>query len=60
VKKTIWARVSPDIDKSARMLAKAMGISISEYVRRLIIEDLDSRKLLDLEKSMRKRNDASK
>ena len=57
MKKTIWARVSPDIDKSARMLAKAMGISISEYVRRLIIQDLDSRNLLELEKAVREQND---
>ena len=47
MKKTIWSRVGADIDKSVRKLAEAMGISISEYVRRLILEDLDSRNLFE-------------
>ena len=43
VKKTIWARVGPEIDKWVRNLSQAMGISISEYVRTLILQDLESK-----------------
>ena len=50
MKKAILAtRVGSYIDKSARMLIKSLDISISEYLRRLIMQDLDSRKLFDEE-----------
>jgi hypothetical protein len=39
----LWAWVDNDIRDFVRKLADAKGISISEYVRSLIIEDLDKR-----------------
>lgn len=35
-------RVNDYINKSARLLAEALGISISEYLRKLILHDLDT------------------
>lgn len=50
MKKTILAtRVGSYIEKSVRMLIKSLDISISEYLRRLIMQDLDSRNLFDKE-----------
>lgn len=40
---TIWSRVSPEIRKMMRRLAESQGLSVSEYVRQLIIKDLDRR-----------------
>jgi hypothetical protein len=39
----LWARVDKNIRNLVRKLADAKGISMSEYVRSLIIEDLDKR-----------------
>jgi len=41
--KTVWSRVNPTVETSIRGLADLMGISVSEYVRKLILEDLDRR-----------------
>jgi hypothetical protein len=49
MKKTIWSRIGIDVDKRVRRISRALGISISEYVRRLILQDLDSRKMFDNE-----------
>lgn len=46
-KQTLATRVSPYINKSVRMLSKGLGVTISEYLRRLILQDLDSRNLFD-------------
>jgi len=39
----VWAWVDMDIREVVERLAKSMGVSISEYVRNLILEDLDKR-----------------
>ena len=39
----LWARVDVDIRDMVKKLASAKGISMSEYVRSLVIEDLDKR-----------------
>jgi predicted RecB family endonuclease len=44
-KQAIATRVSPYVNQSVRKLAKGLGISISEYLRKLILQDLDSRKM---------------
>ena len=46
-KPILATRVAPYINKSVRRLTKALGISISEYLRRLILQDFDSRKIFD-------------
>lgn len=42
-KTMVWARVDKDIRNWVKKLADVKGISMSEYVRSLIIEDLDKR-----------------
>ena len=42
-KRMVWAWVANDIRDLVKKLADAKGISISEYVRSLVIEDLDKR-----------------
>ena len=42
-KTMLWARVDFDIRDMVKKLASAKGISMSEYVRSLVIEDLDKR-----------------
>ena len=42
-KAVLWAWVDDDIKNLVKKLADIKGISMSEYVRSLIIEDLDSR-----------------
>jgi hypothetical protein len=39
----IWAYVDNPIKEAVLTLAKAKGVSISEYVRSLVLEDLDKR-----------------
>jgi len=42
-KTMLWARVGVEIRDVVEKLARAKGISLSEYVRSLILEDLDKR-----------------
>ena len=39
----VWAWVDREIRELVEKIAESKGISISEYVRQLIIEDLDKR-----------------
>jgi antitoxin component of RelBE/YafQ-DinJ toxin-antitoxin module len=41
----LWTRVDGNIRKLVEELAKSMGLTTSEYIRRLIIEDLDKRSI---------------
>jgi len=41
--KLLGAWVSPEVKNLVIKLAGAKGVSLSEYVRQLILEDLDSR-----------------
>lgn len=41
----IWSRVSPEVQKTMIELAHTKGITISEYIRQLIIRDLDDRSI---------------
>jgi len=42
-REVVFATVSPEVKEAVERVAQAMGISLSEYVRRLILEDLDKR-----------------
>ena len=42
-KTMLWARVDEKIKGHVEKLAEIKGISISEYVRNLVLEDLDKR-----------------
>jgi len=43
-KKTmIWSRVNADVKETVQRLADSMGVSISEYIRMLVLRDLDKR-----------------
>jgi hypothetical protein len=42
-KERIWARLDPKVATEVRRLVKSMGITMSEYLRQLIIKDLDQR-----------------
>jgi hypothetical protein len=39
----VWAYVERRVSTAVKTLSDGMGISVSEYVRRLILADLDSR-----------------
>lgn len=39
----VWSSVEEDIKKIVKTLAASKGISLSEYLRELILSDLDSR-----------------
>ena len=39
----VWAWVDKEIRELVEKIAESKGISISEYVRQLVIEDLDKR-----------------
>ena len=41
--KILWTRVGAEVAEMAKKVAQLKGITLSEYVRHLIIEDLDSR-----------------
>ena len=41
----IWSRVSPEVQRTMIELANSQGITSSEYVRQLIIRDLDVRSI---------------
>lgn len=41
----LWTRVDGNVRKIVEKLAESQGITISEYVRRLVIEDLDKRSI---------------
>ncbi len=43
----LWARVDASIAKAVRQLSDAKGISVSEYMRQLVIADLDSRSVFN-------------
>lgn len=48
-KPILATRCAPCVNNAVRKLANSMGVSISEYLRRLVLQDLDSRKMLDEE-----------
>jgi len=41
----LWCRVDVEIKELVEKLAKTKGITISEYVRNLVLEDLDKRSI---------------
>ena len=48
MKKHILAtRVGHYVNNSVRVLARGLGISISEYLRKLILQDLESKRLFE-------------
>lgn len=44
--KLLWAWVDKPIQNLVRRLAKLKGISVSEYLRQLILSDLDQRTVI--------------
>jgi len=44
-KTLIWAHVDEGVRRLVEKLAKAKGVTISEYVRSLVLADLDKRSL---------------
>jgi len=42
-KAMLWCRVDVEVKELVEKLAKAKGITISEYLRNLVLEDLDKR-----------------
>jgi hypothetical protein len=42
----VWARVTDDERKIVEGLARAMNLSISEFIRYLIIQELDRRAII--------------
>ena len=44
-KPAIATRVSPVVNTAVRQLTKALGITISEYLRKLILDDLESKQM---------------
>ena len=45
-KQIVWAWVDSEMKDIARKVAKAQGVSLSEYVRNLIIKDLERRSII--------------
>jgi antitoxin component of RelBE/YafQ-DinJ toxin-antitoxin module len=41
----LWTRVDENIRRLVERLAKSKGLTMSEYLRQLIIEDLDKRSI---------------
>ena len=39
----LWTKVDGNIRRLVEALARSQGLTISEYMRRLVIEDLDKR-----------------
>jgi len=42
----VWSRVDANIKQILEEIANTRGISLSEYIRQLILEDLDRRSVL--------------
>ena len=42
----VWAWVNNEVRLLVEKMAEARGVSISEYIRNLVLEDLDKRSLL--------------
>ena len=64
-KPAIATRVSPVVNNAVRQLTGALGITISEYLRKLILNDLESKQMFEgeikeaIEKSENKEHKAS-
>jgi hypothetical protein len=41
----VWASITSEVKVLAKRLADSKGITMSEYVRQLLLEDLDRRSL---------------
>lgn len=52
----VWALVETDIRALVRKLAASKGVSISEYVRQLILSDLDGRSVFTTKLKANSRN----
>lgn len=40
---TIWGKVDPDVKELVDKISDAQGLTVSEYIRNLITQDLDKR-----------------
>jgi len=41
----LYAAVTPNVKQNVKRLVNAMGITVSEYIRNLVIQDLDHRSI---------------
>jgi len=41
----LYAAVTPNVKQNVKRLVNAMGITVSEYIRNLVIQDLDRRSI---------------
>src|SRR5437762_3057786 len=48
LERLLWTRVDPQIRQKAERVAKGRGTSLSEYLRDLILSDLEARYLIDV------------
>jgi antitoxin component of RelBE/YafQ-DinJ toxin-antitoxin module len=48
-KEMVWSRVDVEVKKTVQRLADSMGVSTSEYVRALILKDLDGRSVFTIQ-----------
>ncbi len=44
-KELVWSRIGSEIKNLVEKLAGSKGVSLSEYIRELILEDLDHRSI---------------
>ena len=44
----VFSKISESVKENAECLAEIMGISLSEYIRHLIINDLDERGIITM------------
>jgi len=45
--RVLWTRVNTEIAKMTQKIAETKGITLSEYIRQLIIDDLDRRSVFN-------------
>ena len=48
-KPAIATRVAPAVNNAVRKLTKILGITVSEYLRKLILDDLESKRILNVQ-----------
>jgi len=51
-------RLKPEVKELVKQMAKAQGVSISEYLRKLVINDLDQRNVFTTELKQKLRSKA--
>lgn len=42
----VWSRLGPQTKETAERIAREMGVDLSEYIRSLVIQDIDKRNII--------------